>query len=81
MSTDIIHNEVDVGLPPLSDHSTLRGDADDHKHDMKDEKEVFDPSSPSISPVTIMQDFPDGGFRAWLVVFGVGHRSSVSVLH
>jgi len=80
MSTDVIHNEVDVGLPPLLDHLTLQGDTDDHEHDMKDEK-VFDPSSPSISPVTIMQDFPDGGFRAWLVVFGVGHRSSMSVCH
>jgi len=81
MSSDIVHNEVDIGLPPLPDHSTLRGDADDHDLDMKDEKDVFDPSGPPISPVTIMQDFPDGGFRAWLVVFGVSHRSSMSVLH
>jgi hypothetical protein len=68
MSNKICHDEANVSPLQSLDYSTLQREIERHA---KDEKEAFDPSGPRVLPVPVMEDFPDGGLRAWLVVFGV----------
>jgi hypothetical protein len=50
-------------------------------HDTLPSEEKVDPNdTPAITTVDApTDDFPDGGFRAWLVVFGVSKLLSLSI--
>lgn len=64
MSTDAVSQEI----------SSKEGSTTCHSCNVASKKEQFLEDT-VIPPVDPLDDFPDGGLRAWLVVFGVSSLS------
>lgn len=62
----------------------VQGDKLQQERTSSVEKELSDEASSAAAvPIALAHsddDFPDGGFRAWLVVFGVGHDLYLRVI-